>query len=118
MFTLLIKLSTALKPFHKLTYLLALLIIANVAYQLFFSTKSIQAVDKEAMFSLLALAWLALINLMLRVFTQINENNENKQPFFTRIKNKLHQWLYYVLSLVFIGVSISLIILSFRMLSI
>ena len=116
MIPLLIKLSTALKPFHKLTYLLALLIIANVVYQFLFSTMPAQAEDKETMFSLLALAWLALINLMLHVFTQIPENNEKNLFIITRIKNRLHQFFYYMLSLVFIGLSITLVILSFKML--
>ena len=116
MIPLLIKLSTALKPFHKLTYLFALLIIANVAYQFVFSSMPAQPEDKGAMFSLLALAWLALINLMLHVFTQIPENKKNEQFVLTWIKNKLHQIFYYMLSLVFICLSIALIILSFKML--
>jgi len=116
MISLIIKLSTVLKPFHKVTYLLALLIVTNIAYQLLFSTEHVQIEDKEAMLSLLALAWLALVNLMLHVFTRVPENKENKQPLFTRIKNKLHQWLYSILFFVFIALSISLIILSFKML--
>jgi len=111
-----VKISTALKPFHKLTYLLALLIIANVAYQFLFSSMPVQPQDKEAMFSLLALVWLALINLMLHVFTQVPENKKKEQFIFARIKNKLHQLFYYLLSLVFIGLSIALIILSLKML--
>jgi len=113
---LLVKLSTALKPFHKLTYLLALLIIANIVHQLFFPTIPAQAEDKETMFSLLALVWLALINLMLHVFTQLPENKVNEQHFFARIKNRLIQMFYYLLSLVFIGLSITLVILSLKML--
>jgi len=50
---LLVKLSTALKPFHKLTYLLALLIVANVVHQLLFPTMPAQPEEKETMFSLL-----------------------------------------------------------------
>ena len=96
MISILVKLSTALKPFHKLTYLLAILIIANIAYQLF-SSMPAQAEDKETMFSFLALVWLALINLMLHIFTQLPENNKNKQSIIARIKNKLHQILYYML---------------------
>ena len=116
MISLLVKLSTALKPFHKLTYLLALLIIANVAYQFLFSSMPAQPQNKEAMFSLLALAWLALINLMLHVFTQAPENKKNEQFIFARIKNKLHQLFFYLLSVFFIGLSIALIILSLKML--
>ncbi|MBL4941639.1 MAG: hypothetical protein JKY81_08240 [Colwellia sp.] len=116
MFSLIVKLSIALKPFHRLTYLLALLIIVNLAYKFLFSSEPIQATDKAAMFSLLALAWLVLINLMLQVFTRIPERIQTKQSFFVRIKNRLHQAVYYVLSLLFIGLSLTLIILSIRML--
>ena len=116
MISLLVKISTALKPFHKLTYLLALLIIANVAYQFLFSSLPAQPQDKETMFSFLALVWLALINLMLNVFTQIPSNNKNEQFILTRIKNKLNRMFYYMLSLVFICLSIALIILSLKML--
>jgi len=113
---LLVKLSTALKPFHKLTYLLALLIVANLVHQLLFSTMPAQPEEKETMFSLLALAWLALINLMLHVFTQIPENKTKEHFVFARIINKLHQIFYYLLSFVFIGLSIALVILSLKML--
>jgi hypothetical protein len=112
--SLLVKLSKALKPFHKLTYLLAFLIIANLAYQFLFSSIPTQPENKEAMFSLLALVWLALINLMLNVFTQIPERKREKF-IFAKIKSKLHQLLYYLLSLVFICLSIALIILSLKM---
>ena len=116
MISLLVRISTALKPFHKLTYLLALLIIANVVYQFLFSAIPAQPEDKGTMFSLLALVWLALINLMLNVFTQIPENKNNEQPIHVRLINKLHQLFYYMLSLVFIGLSIALLILSLKML--
>jgi hypothetical protein len=116
--SLLVKISLALKPFHKLTYLLAFLISANVIYQLLFSTASIQANDKGTMLSLLALVWLALINLMLHLFTQIPEKVTNTQPFLIKIKNKLSQVFYTILSLVFIVLSIALIVLSFRMVSV
>ena len=115
MITLLVKLSKALKPYHKLTYLLALLIIGNVAYQFLFSSMPAKPENKEAMFSLLALIWLALINLMLNVFTQVPENKKNARFIFAKIKNKLHQLFYYLLFLIFIGLSITLLILSFKM---
>lgn len=115
MISLLTKISTVLKPFHKLTYLLALLVIANLLYQLLFSPEPSKIEDKGAMLSLLALAWLALINLMLHIFAQVPEKQQIKQTLFIRMKAKLNQGLYYMLSLVFIGLSIALIILSFKM---
>lgn len=115
MISLLVKLSTVLKPFHKFTYLLALLIIANLAYQLLFSSLPAHPNNKELMFSLLALIWLMLINLMLQVFTQMPESKKKAESIFARIKNKLHQLLYYLLFLLFMFLTIVLIILSFKM---
>jgi len=114
--SLLIKISLKLKPYHKITYVLAFLILANLVYQLIAPLGEIKDEGGGAMFSLLALAWVALINLMLHIFTRIPEKTGNRQSFFTKIKNKLHQCLYYVLSIVFLGLSVALLILSVKML--
>ena len=118
MISLLTKISRVLKPFHKLTYLLALLVIVYLLYQLLFLADSSKEGDKGAMLSLLALSWLALINLMLHIFAQTPEKQQIKQTLIIRMKAKLNQGLYYMLSLVFIGVFIALIVLSFKMLRI
>lgn len=116
MITFLVKISLVLKPYYRLTYLLAILLIANIVYQLFFSVMPSATESHEIMLSLLALTWLALVNLMIQVFTRIPVTAKNKVSFFVRIKNTLHRGLYYLLSLVFIGISIAVILLSFRML--
>ncbi len=116
MITFFVKISFVLKPFYRLTYLLAILLIANIAYQLFFSVMPSAAESHEIMLSLLALTWLALVNLMIQIFTRIPITAQNKISFFARIKNTLHRGLYYLLSFVFIGISIAVILLSIRML--
>lgn len=116
MVALLIKVSSVLKPFHKLTYVFAFVIIANVLYQFLFIVEPSEFHDKKMMFSLLALAWLALINLMLQVFTRIPDSKKTHTNFFVNVKNKLHQGVYYLLSLVFFTLSMTLIILSLKML--
>jgi hypothetical protein len=115
MITFFVKLSTVLKPYQKVTYLLAIIIIANVGYQFLFSATPAQPDNKAAMFSLLAIVWLALINLMLQVFTLMPEKAHGALSILARIKCRLHSMLYYVLSVVFIGLSIILIVLSFKM---
>ena len=115
MIPIFVKLSIRLKPYYKLIHLLALLVIVNLLYQFLFSTEPSQIEDKGAMLSLLALVWLALINLMLNIFTQTPEKQQKEQSLIIRIKTKLNHMLYYILSLIFICLSIALIILSFKM---
>lgn len=116
MMTYLAKVSVALKPFHKLTYLLAIMLIANIVYQLIFSVMPSAVESTEVMLNFLALAWLALVNLMIQVFSRLPVASKNKASFLTRIKSKFHHGFYYILSLVFILISIAVIVLSFKML--
>lgn len=118
MFLFIIKLSKRLKPFKKITYLLALLIAAHVIYSLIFAADPSQAQDKSLMLSFLSLIWLALINLMLNIFTTIPEKGVGKRTWFSRVKYRLQQGLYYFLSVVFIALTLALLLLSLRMLRI
>ena len=115
MISSLVKIAIVLKPFHKFTYLLAIIIIVHMAYQFLLVSEPSQPQDQSAMFSLLILIWLALINLMFQVFTRIPEKSTKNQRLFSRMKSKLHQGVYYILSLIFIALSVVLIILSFKM---
>jgi len=112
------KISSVLRPLHKFTYLLAIVLIANIAYQLVFSVMPSVAQSNELMLNFLALAWLLLVNLMIQVFSRVPVTLQSKTSFLARIKNKFHRGLYYVLSLIFIVISIAVILLSFRMLRI
>jgi hypothetical protein len=115
MISILVKVSNTLKPFHKLIHFIALIIIFKILYQFLFTTEPANPGNKEGMYSLLVVIWLLLINVMLHVFTKIPEK-KSKAPFIlSRIINKLHYFLYYILSLLFIGLSVTLIILSFKM---
>lgn len=115
MIAFLVKLTQILKPYQKLTYFFATLILINLVYQFVFLESSMQADDKATMFSLLGLIWLVLVNLMLQIFIEIPEKTQGARSVLAWIKHKLHQMLYYILSFLFIGLSISLIILSFKM---
>jgi hypothetical protein len=98
--------------------MLAIVLIANIIYQLIFSDIPSTTESKVVMLNFLALAWLVLVNLMIQVFSQTPAISHIKVSLLTRIKNKLHRCIYYFLSLVFIVISISVILLSFRMLRI
>lgn len=115
MITYLIKTSLALKPYHKFTYVLAIGLIVHVIYQLFFATPS-AAESTNIMLNLLVLAWLALVNLMIQIFSRVPSVLPGKQSFLVRFKNILHRSLYYLLSLIFIAISIAVIILTFKIL--
>jgi hypothetical protein len=116
MITSLVKISLALKPFNKFIYLLAILFIVNIGYQLVFSVMPSVAESNKIMINFLALAWLLLVNLMIQVFSQLPVASQSKTSFLARIKNKFHRGVYYLLSLVFIVISLAVILLSFRML--
>lgn len=112
----LVKISLALKPFYKFTYLFAIILIVNIVYQLVFSAMPSAAGSNEIMLNLLALAWLALVNLMIQIFSRAPAALLNKSSILTRIKNRIHRSFYYLLSFVFIIISIAVILLSFKML--
>lgn len=115
-FTSLTKISLALRPFHKFTYLFALILIANITYKLLFSVMPSTVESNVVMLNFLALAWLALINLMIQVFSRAPNVSLSKTSILARTKNKLHRALYYILFCVFIIISIAVTLLSFKML--
>ena len=118
MMTFLVKISLALKPYYKLTYVLAIIIVTNIVYQLIFSDVLKATEPNKLMLSLLALAWLALVNLMIQVYSSAPVASQSKISLLARIKNRLHRGLYYALSFVFIVMSTVVIILSYKMLTI
>lgn len=118
MMTFLVKISLTLKPYHKLTYVLATIIVASIVYQLVFSDVPKATESNKLMLSLLALAWLALVNLMIQVYSSVPVVSQSKISILARFKNRLHRGLYYALSFVFIVMSTVVIILSYKMLTV
>jgi len=112
------KVALALKPFHKFTYLLAAILVANIIYQLAFTIAPSAVEPIDTMLNLLALAWVVLVNLMIQIFSQAPVILESKSSFWARIKNRFYRGVYYTLSLVFIVISFAVIFLSFKMLRI
>jgi hypothetical protein len=116
--TFLVKISLALKPFHKLTYVLATVLVASIVYQLIFLDGPQAEESNKVMLSLLALAWVALVNLMIQIYSREPVISPSKSSLLERIKNKLHRGLYSALSFIFIGMSIAVIVLSYKMLTV
>jgi uncharacterized membrane protein len=116
MITFLVNVAMTLKPFYKFTYLLAIVLVVSIVYQLFFAVTPSVAESNSIMLSLLALVWLALINLMVQIFSRVPAALRNNSAILARIKNTIHRSLYYLLSLLFITITIAVILLSLRML--
>lgn len=113
----LVKISVALKPFLKLTYVVAIMLIAIIVYQLVFSPATNYVESNVIIVNLLALTWVALVNLMIQIYSQVPNTSQNKPSLLTRIKTVFHRGIYYVLSLLFFVISMAVIILTFKILS-
>jgi len=110
------KVAFKLQAYRKFLYIIAALLVGNLGYRLLYLTSAAQFEDATAMLNLLALIWLALLGLMLNVFVQPHRDESIKVTFFQRIKNKLNQWLEYLLSIIFLLLTCSVILLSIKML--
>ncbi len=115
MITYIAKLALRLQPYRKVFYFIAILLIGNVSYRLLFLSSINQFNDSATMLNMLALVWLALLNLMLNIFTYPQKNRSVKVSLFQRLKNKLNQWVEYLLSIIFLLLTLSVIVLSIRM---
>ena len=110
------KVAIKLQAFRKSIYLIALLVIANIVYRLIFAPQAVTLDNSITMLNLLFLAWLALVNFMLHAFATCSDESPQKNSLLTRIKNKLNQWFEYFLAILFVGLSLTVIFLSIRML--
>lgn len=111
------KLTISLQPYRKLLYFFALLLITNICYRLYYSSIT-QFSDSATMLNLLLLVWLALLNLMLTIFTNTENQENGKLSIIKRLKNKLNQWFENLLALAFIMLTFAVILLSIRMINI
>lgn len=110
------KVAIKLQAFRKLIYIIALLVMVNIIYRLVFASQAVTLDNSVTMLNLLCLAWLALLNFMLHAFLISNTENQPKRTLLTRLKDKLNQWFEYFLAALFIGLSLTVIFLSIRML--
>jgi len=113
----LVKISLLLKPFHKLTYVIAAMLMASIVYQLVFSPAPNHGESNIIIVNLLALAWVALVNLMIQIYAQEPNTSQTTQSYLTRIKAAFYRGLYFLLSLLFIGITMAVVLLTFKILS-
>lgn len=118
MLEILEKLSSKLQPFRKLTYILAALLVAVIVTQLLQTSLPTQSTSPTAMLSFVGLIWLLLFNILLSLFHNLPKNDEGSKGMVTRAKIKLQRSLYYLLALLFIGLTLVIVFLSVRMLRI
>jgi hypothetical protein len=116
MISFLVKSSLLLFPYRKFTYFFAAVLLGCIIYQLAFVDALSAAKSSTIMLMLLALAWLALLNLMVQIFSRVPIASQGKQSFILRIKGAFRRGVYYFLSLMFLAISMSIIILTFKML--
>ena len=115
MITYIAKLAIRLQPYRRLIYVIAALLIGNVAYRLLFLSSINQFNDSITMLNLLALVWLALLNLMLTVFVDPQKNENSKVTLLQRLKNKLNQWFEHLLAIMFLLLTCAVVLLSVKM---
>ncbi len=101
---------------RKFVYILCLLLVSIIVYQLIFQPLSIPFQNSFANISLLVIAWLLLLNLMISIFGHSPAKITRTLSLFERVKVKLKQWMYILLSFVFIIMTFVIMFLSFRML--
>jgi len=101
---------------RKFIFILCLLLVVQILYQLILLPPSIQPQHSFANINLLIIVWLLLLNLMISIFGNFPAKTINSLPIFERFKAKVKQWIYVFLSFVFIGMTLVVVFLSFRML--
>jgi|ETNmetMinimDraft_8_1059916.scaffolds.fasta_scaffold40855_2 hypothetical protein len=116
MITLFNHVALKLQFFRKYIAVIIVLIIANIIYRLAFLTQAELYNHSITMLNLLCLAWLALLNFMLHAFVKSPVDCSQKNSLLIRVKNKLHQYIEYFLTVLFIGLTFTVVILSVKML--
>jgi hypothetical protein len=109
------KIALRLQPYRKFFYLIAALLMGNIGYRLLYFSSINQFNDSVTMLNLLALVWLALLNLMLNIFTYPQQSVKVNTNLFQRFKNKLNQWLEYLLAIILLLLTVAVILLSIKM---
>ncbi len=112
----LIKAAVALKPIQKLTYLLAIILVVNIFYQLIFAALPSELESNELRLNFLALIWIILLNLMIQIYSRMPIASQSHRFALAKIKDKIHRGFYYLLSFIFLIITVAVIIVSFKML--
>jgi hypothetical protein len=112
----LIKAAVALKPIKKFTYLLAIILFANISYQLMFAALPSEMESNELRLNFLALIWIILLNLMIQIYSRMSITIQRRRSSLAKIKDKIHRGFYFLFSFLFIIITMAVIIVSFKIL--
>ncbi len=110
------QIAIVLQPYRRLFIFLALLCLGTLAYQLLLTPAQQQLKSSVDTLSFLALLWLLLLNLVITIFSNTTDETSLKNSFLSGFKRKLKRMGYWLISLLFICLSLAVLIVSIRML--
>jgi len=109
-----------IKPFQKMSYFLAVIFITLLIVPLIVPTQAefigFAISDDYGKFALLGCIWLLLFNLVTNVFINIPIQATESDSTFRRIKLKLARFLYFILAMFFVVLTLTILFLSIRLL--
>ena len=110
------KLSLLLAPLRTAWLLIAIVSLAALAFML---VSGFNTSREGYLLPCLALSlWSLLAYIIASTFVQLPEPVNDKQGFFTRLKLKLQRGLYWLLAILFIGLTATTVLFTLRLLNI
>ena len=107
-------------PYRKVALVLIFLLALNVVYSFFFQSHLEQ--DSIALPCFLAMLWLGMCYLLLGFLHKSAEHAElassNKLNIIKRLKKRVQRGFYYFFAVLFLGLTLALSILTFRIITI
>jgi hypothetical protein len=113
------RLSIKLQPLRKLSYVLGAIFITVIISQLFQKPAQLHQVDNSyTILSFVSCIWLLLFNILILTFKEVPSVNKVTSGIISRFKIKVQRAFYHLLALLFVGLSLTIIILTIRLLRI
>ena len=110
------RISQRLHPFRSLSFLVATIFVALFIYA--FIELPANEQDRVAMPCLLGVLWAIMFNLFTTIFSHVPQIDKLHAGFFKRWKIKLLRLFYTLFALFFIMLTIIVVILTFKMISV
>lgn len=109
-----------IKPYQKVNYFLAVVFMLFIVMALIFPIQaeliSLDVASGYGKLALLGCIWLLLLNIMVSIFIDAPEVITEEHSFFTRYRLKIKRLLYYILAMLFIILTLTILVLSVRLL--
>jgi hypothetical protein len=113
------RLSIKLHPLRKLSYVLGAIFLTVIISQLFQKPLQLHQADNSyTIFSFISCIWLLLFNILILIFKEIPTISKDTSGIISRFKNKIQRAFYHLVALLFVGLSLTIIILTIRLLRI